>query len=110
MANRLTKGKGLFGGLNVGAGSDLVKISGGTVAVDFPSIAANTTGSKTVTVTGAATGDIVVFNPPALTAGLSFAGAYVSAANTVTVYAANTTASAIDQASATFNYLLIELS
>jgi len=110
MANRLTKGKGLFGGLNVGAGSDLVKISGGTVSVDLPSVSANTTGSKAVTVTGAATGDVVVVNPPALTAGLAFAGAAVTDTDEVTVYVVNTTGSAIDESASNFTYLLVELS
>ena len=109
MANRLTKGNGLFGALNVGGGSNIVGISSGTVSVDFGSISANTTGSKTVTVTGVADGDIVVLNPGALTAGLAFAGAAVTAANTVTVYAVNATGSAIDNAAVDFDYLWVDL-
>ncbi len=66
-------------------------------------------GSGTITVTGAAAGDVVVVNPPALTTGLVFAGAGVTATNTVTVYAVNATASAINEAAATFRYLWVDL-
>lgn len=84
-------------------------VATGTAAVNFDSIDAAKTGSKTFTLTGAATGDVVVINPPALTTGLVFAGAAVTGANTVTVYAVNTTGSAIDEASATFRYLWFDL-
>ena len=84
-------------------------IASDTASVNFPEIAAAATGSATFTLTGAATGDVVVVNPPALTTGLVFAGATVTGANTVTVYAVNTTASPIDEGAATFRYLWFDL-
>jgi hypothetical protein len=84
-------------------------VATGTASVNFDEIAAGETGSKTFTLTGAATGDIVVINVPVLTTGLAFAGAAVTAANTVTVYAVNSSAAAIDQAAATFSYLWFDL-
>jgi hypothetical protein len=98
------------GTLAVGSsGSVIKKIATGTGSVDFAEIAAGETGSGTITVTGAAAGDVVVVNPPALTTGLVFAGAAVTATNTVTVYAVNATASAINEAAATFRYLWVDL-
>jgi hypothetical protein len=52
---------------------------------------------------------MVVVNPPALTSGLAFAGAAVTGANTVTVYAVNASASSINEASHTFRYLWVDL-
>lgn len=84
-------------------------VATGTASVNLPSIAAGETGSATFTLTGAASGDAVLVNPPALTTGLAFAGAAVTGANTVTVYATNASADAIDQAAATFRYVWIDL-
>lgn len=98
------------GTLAVGSsGSVIKKIASSTAAVDFPNISAAATGSATFTLTGAAAGDMVLLNPPALTSGLVFAGATVTAADTVTVYAVNATASPINEASATFRYLWVDL-
>lgn len=98
------------GTLAVGSsGSVIKKIASNTASVDFPSISAAATGSATFTLTGAASGDMVLLNPPALTSGLVFAGAAVTAADTVTVYAVNATASPINEAAATFRYLWVDL-
>jgi hypothetical protein len=80
-----------------------------TASVNFAEIAAAETGSATFTVTGAAVGDVVVVNVPALTTGLVYGGAAVTGANTVTLYATNATAVAIDNAAATFRYLWFDL-
>lgn len=138
MSNRLTKGEALVGSLTanqdieatddlivgddaavvgdltagtlaVGAGSVIRGITTGTASVNLPSIAAGATGSATFTLTGAATTDVVIVNPPALTSGLAFAGAAVTGADTVTVYALNASASPIDEAAATFRYVWIDL-
>jgi hypothetical protein len=98
------------GTLAVGSsGSVIKKIATGTGSVDLAEIAATATGSGTFTVTGAASGDAVIVNPPALTTGLVFGGAAVTGANTVTVYATNTTGSPINEAAATFRYVWIDL-
>lgn len=132
--NRLTKGKALVGALSIDAqditisddlavgdatttatlkvgasGSTIKTIKTATASVDFPSISNGATGSATFTVTGAAVGDVVVVNPPALTSGLAFAGAAVTGANTVTVYALNGSAAPINEAAATFTYLWVDL-
>ena len=107
--NRLTRATALVGGVQIGTTSEVRGIKYDSAAIDFASVAAGETGSGTITVTGAAAGDIVVVNPPALTTGLGFAGAKVTAANTVTVYVVNASADAIDEGSATFTYLWIDL-
>ena len=120
MPNSLTRGNARVGSLaatrdlssstlTVGGGTTINKISSGTASVDFPSIAAVSTGSTTFTLTGAATTDIVILNVPALTNGLGFVGASVTAADTVTVYAVNTTAAAINNAAVSFKYLLVDM-
>jgi len=73
-----------------------------SATLDFPSIAAGAEAELTVAVTGAAAGAAVfVGAPAAIEAGLSW-GAYVSAADTVTIRVRNDTAAAIDPASATW--------
>lgn len=131
--NRLTKGKALVGALSIDAqditiSDDLVvgdatttvslAINGGTVikkftsataSVDFLSINDGATGSATFTLTGAAVGDVVIVNPPALTSGVVFAGAAVTGANTVTVYALNASGAPVNEAPATFRYAWFDL-
>jgi hypothetical protein len=73
-----------------------------SATLDFPSIAAGATAELTITATGATAGDVVQMGPPAgLEAGL-IANARVSATNTVTIRLLNSTAGAIDPASATW--------
>lgn len=58
--------------------------------ISIPNIAADAEADVAITVTGAAVGDHVVFNPTAApAAGLVFSAAWVSAANTVTVRVRN---------------------
>lgn len=110
MANRFTKGKGLFGALNVGGGADISKISSGTVSLNPGSISATTRGTVTFTLTGADTTDIIVMTPPAaLDDDLLFVGAAVTSANTVTVYLYNPTAGAIDDSARTWSYLFFKV-
>lgn len=71
--------------------------------LDFSSISAGAIGTATVSVDGAAGGDLVVLGPPSsIEAGLMWAG-FVSADDTVTIRLHNTTGSPIDPASATWN-------
>jgi parallel beta-helix repeat protein len=81
----------------------------GSAALDFPSIAAGAAASLTMTVTGAAAGDIAIVGPPATgTGGLTFT-AFVSAANTVTVRAFNPNAISVDSASLTFGVIVYKV-
>lgn len=101
-------GAATVGTLTVGGGTLVKKVTKGTASVDLPSITDGATGSATFTVTGAAVGDVIVVNPPALTTGLAFAGAAVTGANTVTVYAVNASAAPINEAAATFTYMWVD--
>ena len=79
----------------------------GTAVLDFASIAADDEEELTITVTGANVGDAVSIGAPAaIDAGLLWSG-YVSVADTVTVRLRNTTAGAIDPASATWKASVI---
>lgn len=96
--------------LKVGSSGTVIKtIKSGTGAIDLGSIAAAETGSGTITITGAAAGDALIVNVPALTTGLAFAGSNITAGNTATLYFVNATGSPIDNAEATFNYAWIDL-
>ena len=80
----------------------------GTVSVDLPSIANAAVGEVTLTISGAAAGDVVVLSAPAtLTAGLAPCGARVTAANTVKLRVANLSGGAVDEAAGTWSYVLI---
>lgn len=80
----------------------------GTVsgAVDFASTADGATNDQTLTLTGAAVGDLVVLGTPEPTVGTSFE-AWVSAPDTVTIRFTNDSGGVLDPASATFNAMVI---
>lgn len=107
--NRVTRGTAIVGALAVGTGSTVKGIKSGTASVNLPSISGTATGSATFTVTGAAVGDVVVVNPPALTTGLVFGGATVTGADTVTVYATNATGTPINEGAQDFVYAWFDL-
>ncbi len=81
----------------------------GTVTVDLASVATLATTEKTLTISGATAGDSVILNPPAagLTAGMVVCDARVSAANEVKVRVFNGSAGTVDEASGTWEYILI---
>lgn len=108
--NRVTRGTAAVGALAVGTGTTVKGVKYGTLSLDPASINGNTTGTVTGTITGAKTGDMVIVNPPALTTGLGFAGASITADDTVTVYLLNATANPINNAAATFKYCWIKFS
>lgn len=87
-------------------GAALTKILTGSASLDFPSIAAASQSSLTITVTGAAVNDEVVMGLPAAPAAGIVFNAFVSAANTVTVRATNVTALAVDPAAATYSVIV----
>jgi hypothetical protein len=92
----------LAGNFAIGGTSAIKGVRTATATLDFPSISAASQQSLTVTVTGAAVGDVVQLGLPASpTANIVFFG-FVSAADTVTIRASNITAGAIDPASDTY--------
>ena len=109
LVNRLSKGEVAVGALQVGDNDTVYGIEFGTVAIDPASLNATTRGATTFTLTGAATTDIIIVNPPStLNDDLIFCGAAVTAADEVTIYLYNPTAGAINQAAATFSYCWID--
>lgn len=109
LVNRLSKGEVAVGALQVGDNDMVYGIEFGTVEIDPASINATTRGGTTFTLTGAATTDIIIVNPPStLNDDLIFCGAAVTAADEVTVYLYNPTAGSINQAAATFSYCWID--
>ena len=77
------------------------------VSVDLGSIAATSYDTASVTMAGVTTNDGIIVNPPALTAGLYFISARVSAADTIELLFYNSTGGAIDEAAA--NYIFIAI-
>lgn len=81
-------------GVSIGGGTAVKKVLSGTASLNFGATAAGACDALTVTVTGAASGDVVSLGIPATLAGADtyqhFWG-YVSAANTVTVKRCNPT-------------------
>ena len=96
------------GRLILNASSPITGIRFGTVAVDPPSNAANTTTNVNVTVTGLTTSDQVWASAlNALEDGLVLESVQVTATNTLTLGIRNTSAGAIDGASRNWAYLAI---
>jgi hypothetical protein len=92
------------GGVRVGSSTatPIVNVFSATATLDFPSISSNSTEVLTITVTGAAVGDVVHLGPPStIEAGLTWSG-FVSATNTVTIRLHNTSGGAVNPASATW--------
>jgi hypothetical protein len=78
-----------------------------TATLDFPSISSNNNEELTMTVTGAAIGDIVMLGAPsAIESDLTWCG-YVSAADTVTVRLHNSSGGSVNPASATWKATVI---
>lgn len=113
--NRLTRGTALVGDLvidgggNVG-GSAIKGFVTGTATVDPGNMLANTAVETSVTITGAAAGDLVFLIPPTtLEAGVVVSQCVVASANTVTLRLGNVTTGAINPASATWTYCWFDL-
>ncbi len=81
----------------------------GSSALDFPSTNDGASSDLTLTVTGAAVGDMVVLGIPngAQPAGTVWYQGWVSAADTVTVRLYNQSGAAVDPASDTFNVMVL---
>jgi hypothetical protein len=87
----------------------LTLVAKGSVAVNPASIADNDIGVTDVTISGAAVGDIVLMCPPTagLTAGLMAGVPHVSATDTVKLPIANLSGGAVDEASASWSYMIL---
>ena len=92
-----------------GGGTDVDRIYHASASVDLPSIATVTTGSATLSVTGATT-DMKCFlmSSNAMNDDLISKGCAVTGADTVTIYVYNPTAGAIDDAAQTYQVLLLK--
>ncbi len=90
-------------------GTTITKIVKGSVSVNPGNCADNDIVEVTLTITGAAVGDVVIMNPPAAgqTAGLGVCGARVSATDEVKLRLINVSGGAVDEGALTYDYILI---
>lgn len=110
MSNRLTKGLGLFGAIQVGSGARFGGFSYGTLSVVHGTILPNRMGTVTMAMSGLAAADILEMNPPAApTAGLGFCGA-APAAGTISIFLVNPTAGTVSPGTMAFTYARLSLS
>lgn len=80
----------------------------GTLSKTWASIAAYSEASQTVTITGARSGDAVVVTPATKTTGIVDNQAVVTASDTVTVYAQNTTSGAVVPGAKTYRLVVFQ--
>lgn len=106
-SSALGRGTKKVGALVVGDGGTVIKsIKTGTIDCDPANAAAAGAFETSLTISGVAAGDIVIFEPPAsLEANLVYSGARVSAADTVQLRLA--ALAAVNGASRTWRYIII---
>lgn len=85
----------------------LAKTLIGSATLDFANTGTNLSADLTISVTGAATTDFAIVNPPAANANTCYT-AWVSAANTVTVRFNNYSAASVNPASGTFRVTVLK--
>lgn len=97
-------------GFKVTGGTTMGVSLKGTVAVTIAAGLAAAEEDITVTITGAAAGDIVMVTPlsTAMETGVGIAGAWVSAADTVKIRVTNLSASTLTGSTTNFSYLIIK--
>ena len=98
------------GGVIIGDGTAIAKVLSATASLDFLSTAAKSSTDLTMTVTGAALGDVVAIGVPngSTAAGSDYFG-WVSAADTVTIRFGNyNNTGSIDPAAGTFRAMVIK--
>lgn len=78
-----------------------------TATIDFGAVSAQSQASSNVTITGARSGDAVQVTPTTDVSGMVFTGV-VTAVDTVTVYAKNFSAGAINPASQVFRIVVLQ--
>lgn len=85
------------------------KVSTYAPTINLSAIGATSYSTQTFTVEGLNTNDIVVVNPPVLTAGLYLLSYRVSATDTISLTLYNSTGGSIDEASAMFKIVSIRV-
>ena len=80
----------------------------GTLSKTWASIAAHDEASQTVTITGVRSGDLVIVSPATKTTGIVDNIGIVTASDTVTVYAQNTTGGAIVPGAKTYRIICFQ--
>lgn len=97
--------------LRVATGAIITKILSATVVWDIPSTLTGAFASTTVTVTGAAVGDVVIISQMIGTSGSNgyIVNCYVSSADTVTIIYNNLSGSTQDPASATYRVIVFHI-
>jgi hypothetical protein len=97
-------------GFSIGGGVTIQSVLSATVVWDIPNTTAGNVATTTVTVTGAAVGDVCIVDQPQFaTIATAAVFARVTSANTVTLYYINNTAGAIDPASQTFRIVVFHI-
>jgi hypothetical protein len=92
------------------ASPKLQALYGGNATATWTSIAAQTTQAQTVTVTGAATGDLVVISPNnSFASGALGVTGRITSADTLTISITNPTTGPINPGSQTFKYLIVRI-
>ncbi|MEM3453351.1 MAG: hypothetical protein QW835_07000 [Candidatus Hadarchaeum sp.] len=103
------------GGMVVGNGGTVIKkATVGTLSFNAgggdSSVGASTTENNTATITGIATGDLLILVPPAaLEDGLLYQGSTITSDNTVTIAIRNTTGAPISTTGQTWYYLWLDI-
>lgn len=110
MANRLTKGKGLFGAVQIGAGGAAIKgWSYGTLSVVHGTVLPTRMGTVSMAFSGLGAADIVNLQMPASpTAGLGYAG-HATAAGSIHVFVVNPTSGTVSPGTLLMPYLWHDL-
>lgn len=111
MANSTTVSSIVAAGLKVGStGSALSVIKKGTVSVTISALAADAEEDITLTITGAAAGDLVALAPnnSSMETGVSISAVWISAADTVKLRISNQSGSGLTGSTATWDYVLIK--
>lgn len=99
------------GGIKVSStGTLITKILKGTISVTLAATAAAAEEDVSLTISGAAAGDIVMLTPlnAAMETGVAIVGAWVSATDTVKVRVSNVHTSSLTGSTANWSYLIIK--
>jgi hypothetical protein len=100
----------ITGSVSIGGGTQISKILKGTVEVTVSALAAAAEEDISVTISGAAAGDIVCVTPldAAMETGVGLIAAWVSAANTVKIRVSNFSGSSLTGSTANWSYMVVK--